>query len=30
MGVDTDDDDDDAGICKYALDGVHIEGWIEV
>ena len=27
-GVDT-DDDDDAGVCKYALEGVRIEGGIE-
>lgn len=28
-GVDT-EDDEDAGVCKYALDGVRIEeGWME-
>jgi hypothetical protein len=28
-GVDTVDDEDDDGVCKYALDGVRIEGGIE-
>jgi len=28
-GVDTVDDEEDAGVCKYALDGVRIEGGIE-
>jgi len=28
-GVDTDDEDDEDGVCKYALDGVRIEGGIE-
>ena len=28
-GVDTHDEEDDAGVCKYALDGVRIEGGIE-
>ena len=29
MSVDTHDDEDDAGVCKYALDGVCIEGEID-
>ena len=27
--VDAHDDEDNAGVCKYALDGVCIEGGIE-
>jgi len=26
VGVDTEDDKDDAGVCKYALEGVRIGG----
>ena len=29
MSVDTHDDEDDAGVCKYALDRVCIEGEID-
>ena len=29
MGVDTNDEEYNTGVCKYALDGVHIEGGIE-
>ena len=28
-GVDTHDDEDDAGVCKYVLDGGCIEGEID-
>ena len=29
VGVERHDDEDDAGVCKYALDGVCIEGGID-
>lgn len=29
MGVDTEDEESDDGVCKYALDGVHIEEGID-